>query len=124
MKEKPSASGRSPSLLSLEDATTDLLAEVPALGRVATIETRQLFAMDSSDMHPSDWIALARLHELTVAVAGSLRIGDFPIVADAGADIVGVRGAACDTGRDGRVSAARVRALSDALTRGVPAAFP
>ena len=60
MKEKPSASGRSPSLLSLEDATTDLLAEVPALGRVATIETRQLFAMDSSDMHPSDWVALAR----------------------------------------------------------------
>jgi L-asparaginase len=60
MKEKASASGRSPSLLSLEDATTDLLAEVPALGRVATIETRQLFAMDSSDMHPSDWVALAR----------------------------------------------------------------
>jgi len=60
MKEKPSASGRTPSLLSLEDATTDLLAEVPALGRVATIETRQLFAMDSSDMHPSDWVALAR----------------------------------------------------------------
>jgi L-asparaginase len=54
------ASGRSPSLLSLEDATTDLLAEVPALARVATIETRQLFAMDSSDMHPSDWVALAR----------------------------------------------------------------
>ncbi len=60
MKEKVSASGRSPSLLSLEDATTDLLAEVPALARVATIETRQLFAMDSSDMHPSDWVALAR----------------------------------------------------------------
>ena len=60
MKEKPSSSGRSPSLLSLEDATTDLLAEVPALGRLATIETRQLFAMDSSDMHPSDWVALAR----------------------------------------------------------------
>jgi L-asparaginase len=60
MKEKPSVSGRSPSLLSLEDVTTDLLAEVPALGRVATIETRQLFAMDSSDMHPSDWVALAR----------------------------------------------------------------
>jgi L-asparaginase len=52
-------SGRSPSL-SLEDATTDLLAEVPALARVASIETRQLFSMDSSDMHPCDWVALAR----------------------------------------------------------------
>jgi L-asparaginase len=62
MREKasPAKSGRTPSLLSLEDATTDLLAEVPALGRVATIETRQLFAMDSSDMQPSDWVALAR----------------------------------------------------------------
>jgi len=60
MHEKTAKSGRSPSLLSLEDATTDLLAEVSALARVATIETRQLFAMDSSDMHPSDWVELAR----------------------------------------------------------------
>jgi L-asparaginase len=67
MREKASASGRSPSLLSLEDATTDLLAEVPALGRVAAIETRQLFAMDSSDMQPSDWVELAR--EVHSAVA-------------------------------------------------------
>ena len=51
---------RTPSLLSLEEATTDLLAEVPALARIATIETRQLFAMDSSDMHPADWAELAR----------------------------------------------------------------
>ncbi len=60
MREKISADGRTPSQLSLEDATTDLIAEVPALARVAEIETRQLFAMDSSDMQPSDWIALAR----------------------------------------------------------------
>ncbi len=60
MHEKTVEGGRSPSLLSLEDATTDLLAEVPALARVASIETRQLFAMDSSDMHPSDWVELAR----------------------------------------------------------------
>ncbi len=37
----------------------DLVAEVPALGRAAAIETRQLFAMDSGDMQPSDWLALA-----------------------------------------------------------------
>jgi L-asparaginase len=59
MKESKQT-GRSPSLLSLEEATTDLLAEVPALARIATIETRQLFAMDSSDMHPADWAELAR----------------------------------------------------------------
>ena len=69
MREKAAVDGRSPSMLALEDATTDLLAEVPALARVADIETRQLFAttlgnsrrgMDSSDMQPSDWVALAR----------------------------------------------------------------
>jgi L-asparaginase len=59
---KPAADGkpRTPSLLSLEDVTTDLMAEVPALARVASIETRLLFAMDSSDMHPTNWVELAR----------------------------------------------------------------
>jgi hypothetical protein len=37
------------------------------------------------------------------------------MVAAAGADIVGVRGAACDGGRTGTVSAARVAALVAAL---------
>ncbi len=66
MREAP-AGGRTPSLLSLEEATTDLLAEVPALARIATIETRQLFAMDSSDMHPSDWVELAKSVHAAVA---------------------------------------------------------
>lgn len=68
MREKIGADGRTPSQLSLEDSTTDLLAEVPALARVAEIETRQLFAMDSSDMQPSDWVALAR--EVHAALSG------------------------------------------------------
>lgn len=62
-----------------------------------------------------DWVALAHLHELTAGVAGSLGLGDFPVVAAAGADIVGVRGAACDGGRTGTVSAGRVAALVAAL---------
>jgi len=62
-----------------------------------------------------DWVALAHLHELTAGVAGSLGLGDFPTVAAAGADIVGVRGAACDGGRTGTVSAERVAALVAAL---------
>ena len=50
-----------------------------------------------------------------VAVAGSLRIEDLERIRDAGADIAGVRGAACDGGRVGVVTAARVRALRRAL---------
>jgi uncharacterized protein (UPF0264 family) len=37
-------------------------------------------------------------------------------VRDAGADIAGVRGAACENGRTGRVSADRVRLLQLAVT--------
>jgi hypothetical protein len=52
-----------------------------------------------------------------VAVAGSLTIDDLDRVHDAGADIAGVRGAACDNGRNGVVSESRVRALGRALRR-------
>ena len=62
-----------------------------------------------------DWVALAHLHELTAGVAGNLRLDDLEVVAATGADIVGVRGAACDGGRTGTVSAQRVAALVAAL---------
>jgi uncharacterized protein (UPF0264 family) len=65
-----------------------------------------------------DWVALAHLHELTAGVAGSLRLHDLEMVAETGADIVGVRGAACDGGRTGTVSAQRVAALVAALGQG------
>jgi (5-formylfuran-3-yl)methyl phosphate synthase len=56
-----------------------------------------------------------RLREmgLFAALAGRLRPHDLPIVRDAGADIAGVRGAACAHGRQGPVIASRVRALRD-----------
>jgi L-asparaginase len=38
----------------------DLLAELPTLGRVADIETRILFNLDSGDIQPADWVTLAR----------------------------------------------------------------
>lgn len=38
----------------------DLVLEVPSLGRVADLETRLLFQMDSANMQPSDWVTLAR----------------------------------------------------------------
>jgi uncharacterized protein (UPF0264 family) len=53
---------------------------------------------------------------LQVALAGALRAEDLPVVADAGADIAGVRSAACSDGRrSGPLEAARVRALRSAL---------
>ena len=66
------------------------------------------------------WVAEAHRNRLLVALAGRLTVADLPYVRDAGGDIAGVRGAACDAGRDGRVSAERVRLLRAAL-RGPPA---
>ena len=59
----------------------------------------------------------AKARGLTVALAGSLRPDDLPRAAACGAAILAVRGAACDGDRTGRVSAAKVRALRDALGR-------
>jgi uncharacterized protein (UPF0264 family) len=57
------------------------------------------------------WVARAHTHGLIAAVAGKLTADDLPAVHQSGADIAGVRGAACDGGRNGRVSADRVRQL-------------
>jgi hypothetical protein len=58
------------------------------------------------------WVAEAHAHGLMAAVAGKLRPDDLGAVADAGADVAGVRGAACVGGRVGRVSSELVRALA------------
>lgn len=52
---------------------------------------------------------------LRAGLAGSLRLEDVARAAALGADVVGVRGSACEGGRLGRVSAERVRALRAAL---------
>jgi (5-formylfuran-3-yl)methyl phosphate synthase len=57
------------------------------------------------------WVARAHAAGLLVALAGKLTAWDLPYVRDAGADIAGVRGAACDGGRAGGVSVDRVRLL-------------
>jgi L-asparaginase len=57
----PSAAGkRSQISLDEEKVNRDLLAEVPSLGRIADLETRFLFHMDSANMQPADWVTLAR----------------------------------------------------------------
>jgi uncharacterized protein (UPF0264 family) len=57
------------------------------------------------------WVARAHEAGLLVALAGQLTADDLAFVRDAGADVAGVRGAACDGGRTGRVGADRVRLL-------------
>jgi uncharacterized protein (UPF0264 family) len=64
----------------------------------------------------AEWVRLAHGRSLSVALAGRLRAEDVAIVAACGADVAGVRGAACDGGRNGRISAARVRELTRACT--------
>jgi uncharacterized protein (UPF0264 family) len=62
----------------------------------------------------AQWLAAARATGggLFTALAGSLGEPGLRTALGLGADIVGVRGAACDGGRTGRVSVARVAALS------------
>lgn len=40
--------------------SSDVLSEVPALGRIADIDTRVVFNLDSADMQPAGWVTLAR----------------------------------------------------------------
>ena len=68
-------------------------------------------------------VADAHAAGLQVALAGALRAEDLPVVRDTGADIAGVRSAACREGRrSGRLDAARVRALTAACAATAPRA--
>jgi len=60
-----------------------------------------------------DWVGTAHEHGMIAAVAGKLTARDIEPIARTGADIAGVRGAACDHGRMGTVSSRRVRTLRD-----------
>ena len=63
---------------------------------------------------PSDlarWVSAAHEAGLLVAVAGKLTAADLPRVHALGADIAGVRGAACVGGRSGHVARTLVREL-------------
>jgi uncharacterized protein (UPF0264 family) len=62
----------------------------------------------------SSWVALAHGAGLTAAVAGKVTADDLPWLFETGADIVGVRGAACENGRSSRVIERKVRTLAQA----------
>jgi (5-formylfuran-3-yl)methyl phosphate synthase len=63
----------------------------------------------------ASWVVSARREGLLTALAGALTLENMNTVPVAGADVVGVRGAACEGGRGGHVTAARVRALRHRL---------
>ena len=57
------------------------------------------------------WVASAHRAGLDVALAGKLTLEDLPFIGDTGADIAGVRGAACEHGRTSAIVEERVRLL-------------
>lgn len=69
-----------------------------------------------------EWVAAARAAGLDVALAGRLSGGDLPAIAAVGARIAGVRSAACDGGRMGRVGRRNVAKLVGTLSDAGPAA--
>jgi uncharacterized protein (UPF0264 family) len=63
------------------------------------------------------WVSQARRDGLITALAGKLTSEDVDTMQECGADIIGVRGAACEGGRAGVVSAERVRTLHQRVMR-------
>jgi (5-formylfuran-3-yl)methyl phosphate synthase len=78
---------------------------------------RTLFDVMSVD-RVAAWVRAAHEAELFVALAGSLDVRHVDMARDTGADIMGVRTAACDGGRRGRVSSQRVRRVARAIHAG------
>jgi (5-formylfuran-3-yl)methyl phosphate synthase len=62
------------------------------------------------------WIDAAHEAGLLAAVAGQVAVADVPWLRQLSADVVGVRGAVCEGGRNGTVTAASVRSLTAALS--------
>ncbi len=46
--------------LTPDECVRDLRDDLPVLGRIAAIESRVLFNIDSGDMQPGDWLTIAR----------------------------------------------------------------
>ena len=61
------------------------------------------------------WVSSARRGGLLVAIAGGLDLDAVSTLRICGADVVGVRGAACDSGREGTIVARQVAALKTKL---------
>ena len=66
----------------------------------------------------ADWLASARASGLLTALAGEIGPRDLPTISTLDPDVVGVRGAACEGGRGGAVTARRVEALRRGVSPG------
>jgi len=67
-----------------------------------------------ANMHDlTAWVTRAHDARLLVALAGKLTIEDLSWLVACNADIVGVRGAACENGRSGRATDEELRAMAD-----------
>jgi (5-formylfuran-3-yl)methyl phosphate synthase len=94
---------------------------LPRVARAAGVDVCLLDTAVKDGRGLLDWLApealtalVAEAHELglAIALAGALRADDLPVVGATGADIVGVRSAACaDDRRTGSLDPTRVRAL-------------
>jgi uncharacterized protein (UPF0264 family) len=62
-------------------------------------------------------VAVAAERDVELALAGSLREDDIAMLLELAPAYIGVRGAACDGGRDGAIDLARVKSLA-AIVRG------
>ena len=95
------------------DTISRIAAECGAAGVLLDTQVKDglglLKWMDSAALRR--WVEHSRGAGLLTAVAGGLQLGDIDAVTAANPDVVGVRGAACDGGREGKVNAHRVRAL-------------
>jgi len=97
-----------------------LAAAIAAEARVLLIDT---FVKDGKRL--PDWLSPMQLqtfasechrHQLLLALAGQISPADFAVLREVGADVIAVRGAACDSAdRLQAVSEQRVRALVEAL---------
>lgn len=94
-------------------ALVDVAARVGAIGVLLDTANKSgpglSGLMSTRDL--SAWVAHARKADLRVALAGRLTLNDLSWAGECGADIAGVRGAACENGRTGRVTSARVQRL-------------
>jgi (5-formylfuran-3-yl)methyl phosphate synthase len=99
------------------DTVSRVAAECGATGVLLDTQTKDGRGLLSwIDLPALDlWVERGRTAGLMIGLAGGLRLDDIGLVCGVNPDVVGVRGAACDGGRDGWVNAGRVRALRERL---------
>ena len=99
------------------DAISRIAAEAGAAGILLDTHTKDglglLSWIDPAALER--WVAVARAAGMITALAGGLGLEDLERVAAAGPDVLGVRGAVCEGGREGWVRTERVRAIRQAL---------